>query len=316
MGATTRTKTASRMTERNTFERKIALSQTPPANRAEALIEALPYIQKFRGRTFVIKYGGSAMEDEHVIERLLRDIVFLEAVGINPVLVHGGGKAITDRMREAGLKAKFVNGLRVTDASAIKIVEEVLDTVINPRLVQRIEEFSGRAVGISGREVFIAKKLPPQTDAHNVAVDLGFTGEVVGLKIDKVREVLEAEKVPVISPISQDEAGTVYNVNADVAAGAIAGALQATKLIYLSDVPGIMRMPGEKESMIPSVNREMIETLIEDEVIEGGMVPKVKSALAAIEKGVGKVHLIDGRVPHSLLIEIFTNAGIGTEIVA
>jgi acetylglutamate kinase len=304
------------MTERHSFERKIAMSQTSPVHRAEALIEALPFIQKFRAATFVIKYGGSAMEDEHVIERLLRDIVFLEAVGINPLLVHGGGKAITDRMREAGQKAKFVNGLRVTDAAAIKIVEEVLDTVINPRLVSRIGEFSGNAVGISGRQVFIAKRLPPQTDAHNVAVDLGYTGEVVGLKIDKVRDALDAEKVPVISPISQDADGTTLNVNADVAAGAIAGALKATKLIYLSDVPGIMRMPGEKDSMIPSVNREMIETLIEDEVIEGGMVPKVKSALAAIEKGVGKVHLIDGRVPHSLLIEIFTNAGIGTEIVA
>ena len=303
------------MTERSSFDRKIA-SQAPPVHRAEALIEALPYIQKFRGRTFVIKYGGSAMEDEHVIERLLRDIVFLEAVGINPILVHGGGKAITDRMREAGLKAKFVNGLRVTDGSAIKIVEEVLDTVINPRLVARIGEFGGKAVGISGRRVFVAKRLPPQTDAHNVAVDLGFTGEVVGLNIGAVQEALEAEKVPVISPISQDAHGTPLNVNADVAAGAIAGALQATKLIYLSDVPGIMRVAAEKESMIPSVNREMIETLIEDEVIEGGMVPKVKSALGAIEKGVGKVHLIDGRVPHSLLIEIFTNAGIGTEIVA
>jgi acetylglutamate kinase len=304
------------MTERNSFERKIAMSQTSPVHRAEALIEALPFIQKFRGRTFVIKYGGSAMEDEHVIERLLRDIVFLEAVGINPILVHGGGKAITDRMREAGLKAKFVNGLRVTDDKAIKIVEEVLDTIINPRLVKQIAEFSGNAIGISGRDVFIAKRLPPQTDAHNVAVDLGFTGEVVGLKIDKVREALEAEKVPVISPISKDAEGTSLNVNADIAAGAIAGELKANKLIYLSDVPGIMRNPGEKDSMIPSVNREMIETLIEDEVIEGGMVPKVKSALGAIEKGVGKVHLIDGRVPHSLLIEIFTNAGIGTEIVA
>jgi len=292
------------------------MSQTSPVHRAEALIEALPFIQKFRGRTFVIKYGGSAMEDEHVIERLLRDIVFLEAVGINPILVHGGGKAITDRMREAGLKAKFVNGLRVTDDKAIKIVEEVLDTIINPRLVKQIAEFSGNAIGISGRDVFIAKRLPPQTDAHNVAVDLGFTGEVVGLKIDKVREALEAEKVPVISPISKDAEGTSLNVNADIAAGAIAGELKANKLIYLSDVPGIMRNPGEKDSMIPSVNREMIETLIEDEVIEGGMVPKVKSALGAIEKGVGKVHLIDGRVPHSLLIEIFTNAGIGTEIVA
>jgi len=292
------------------------MSQTSPVHRAEALIEALPYIQKFRAKTFVIKYGGSAMEDEHVIERLLRDIVFLEAVGINPILVHGGGKAITDRMREAGLKAKFVNGLRATDASAIKIVEDVLDNVINPRIVGRIGEFSGNAVGISGREVFIAKRLPPQSDAQNAAVDLGFAGEVVGLKIDKVQKALDAEKVPVISPISQDEDGIPLNVNADIAAGAIAGELKAMKLIYLSDVPGIMRTAGEKDSMIPSVNREMIETLIEDEVIEGGMVPKVKSALAAIEKGVGKVHLIDGRVPHSLLIEIFTNAGIGTEIVA
>jgi acetylglutamate kinase len=304
------------MTERNSLERKIAMSQTSPVHRAEALIEALPYIQKFRGNTFVIKYGGSAMEDEHVIERLLRDIVFLEAVGINPVLVHGGGKGITDRMREVGLRAKFVNGLRVTDGSAIKIVEEVLDTVINPRLVGRIAEFGGNSIGISGREIFIAKKLPPQTDSHNVATDLGFTGEVVGLKIEKVRAALEAEKVPVISPISQDEAGTALNVNADIAAGAIAGALKATKLIYLSDVPGIMRTPAEKDSLIPSVNREEIEKLIEEEIIEGGMVPKVNSALAAIEKGVGKVHLIDGRVPHSLLIEIFTNAGIGTEIVS
>jgi acetylglutamate kinase len=280
------------------------------------LIEALPYIQKFRGQTFVIKYGGSAMEDEHVIERLLRDIVFLEAVGINPILVHGGGKAITDRMREAGLRAKFVNGLRVTDENAIKIVEEVLDSVINPRLTGRIREFGGDAVGISGRDVFIAKRLPPQTDAHNVAVDLGFTGEVVGLKIGRVQKALDAEKVPVISPISQDAGGTPLNVNADIAAGAIAGELKATKLIYLSDVPGIMRTPGEKDSLIPSVNREMIEKLMEEEVIEGGMVPKARSALSAIEKGVGKAHLIDGRVAHSLLIEIFTNAGIGTEIVS
>src|SRR5271155_3053468 len=198
MPGTPRTKSESRMTERNSFERKIAMSQTSPVHRAEALIEALPYIQKFRAQTFVIKYGGSAMEDEHVIERLLRDIVFLEAVGINPILVHGGGKAITDRMREAGMKAKFVNGLRATDAKAIKIVEDVLDNVINPRLVARIGEFGGNAVGISGREIFIAKRLPPQTDAQNVSVDLGFTGEVVGLKIDKVREALDAEKVPVI----------------------------------------------------------------------------------------------------------------------
>ena len=289
---------------------------TSTASRVESLIEALPFIQKYRGQIFVIKYGGSAMEDEHVVERLLRDIVFIKAVGIHPVLVHGGGKAITDRMREAGLKARFVNGLRVTDEHAIRIVEDVLDNVINPRLVTKIAEFGGGATGLSGKQVFRAKKLSPQTDAHNVAIDLGFTGEVVSLTLDPVHAALAADRVPVISPFSQDENGISLNVNADVAAGAMAGAVKAAKLIYLSDVPGIMRNPGERDSLIPSVNREMIETLIEDEVIEGGMVPKVKSAVGAIEHGVGKVHMIDGRVPHSLLIEVFTNAGIGTEIVA
>ncbi|MEA3186380.1 MAG: acetylglutamate kinase [Chthoniobacter sp.] len=289
---------------------------TTPQHRAEALIEALPFIQKYRGELFVIKYGGSAMEDEHVVERLLRDIIFLEAVGINPVLVHGGGKAITDKMREAGLKAKFVNGLRITDEFAIRIVEDVLDQRVNPTIVKMLGGFGGRAVGFSGREVFRARKLPPQTDAHHVAVDLGFTGEVIGLTLDGVQKVIAEEKLPVISPISQNEEGVSLNVNADVAAGAIAGALKATKLVYLSDVPGIMRNPGEKDSLIPSVTREMIETLIEDEVIEGGMLPKVRSALNAIEQGVEKVHLIDGRVPHSLLVEIFTDAGIGTEITA
>src|SRR5207302_990588 len=152
------------------------MAQTIPTHRAEALIEALPFIQKYRGQLFVIKYGGSAMEDEHVVERLLRDIVFLEAVGINPVLVHGGGKAITSQMREAGLKAKFVNGLRVTDEKAIRIVEDVLDTQINPHITAKILEFGGRAVGISGKRVFVAKKLPIQTDAQNAPVDFGFTG--------------------------------------------------------------------------------------------------------------------------------------------
>lgn len=292
------------------------MSQPTLLHRAEALIEALPYIQKYRGQFFVIKYGGSAMEDEHVIERLLRDIVFLEAVGINPVLVHGGGKAITDKMREAGLKARFVNGLRVTDEQAIRIVEHVLDDQVNPRIVAKLNEFGARAVGFSGKNVFRAQKLPPQPDTNHVPVDLGFTGEVVSLLLNEVQAVIAEEKVPVISPISQDENGVALNVNADIAAGAMAGALQAAKLIYLSDVPGIMRDPADRESLIPSVNREMIETLIEDEVIAGGMVPKVKSALDAIGQGVSKVHLIDGRIAHSLLTEIFTNAGIGTEITA
>src|SRR5580700_7530295 len=182
-----RTKPSSRMTERTSFDRKIAMSQTSPVHRAEALIEALPYIQRFRARTFVIKYGGSAMEDEHVIERLLRDIVFLEAVGINPVLVHGGGKAITQRMREAGKAPRFVNGLRVTDQLTIKIVEEVLDTVIRPRIVSTMHEFGGHAEGFSGRDVFKAKRLPPQIDGKNL-IDIGFVGEVTSLELSGVSE--------------------------------------------------------------------------------------------------------------------------------
>ncbi len=286
-----------------------------PTVRAEALIEALPFIQRFRGQLFVIKYGGSAMEDENVVERFLRDVVFLEAVGINPVLIHGGGKAITHRMREAGLKPRFVNGLRVTDEQSIRIVEDVLDTVINPGIVKQVNDFGGKAVGIPGKTVLVAKKLPPQTEGKATLVDLGFVGEVTGLNLDPIHAALAEEAVPILSPLARDENGVTLNINADTAAGTIAGALKAAKMIYLSDVPGIMRDPMDKESLIPSVNRDKIEHLMEEEIIAGGMIPKVESALHAISQGVKKVHFIDGRTPHSLLLEIFTNAGIGTEIV-
>lgn len=290
------------------------MAQTPVA-RVESLIEALPFIQKFRGQCFVIKYGGSAMEDEQVVERFLRDVVFLSAVGIMPVLVHGGGKAITLKMREAGLKARFVNGLRVTDAQTIGIVEEVLDTVINPGIVRQLEEFGARATGIPGKRVMLAKKLPPQTEGKAVAVDLGFTGEVVDVNLEAVTQALADDTIPVLSPLAQDADGVTLNVNADTAAGTIAARLQASKMIYLSDVPGIMRDPTDKESLIPSVNQEKIEQLIEDEIIAGGMIPKVESALHALAGGVKKVHFIDGRTQHALLLEIFTGSGIGTEIV-
>jgi acetylglutamate kinase len=288
---------------------------SPATARAEALIEALPFIQKFRGQLFVIKYGGSAMDDENTVERLLRDVVFLEAVGINPVLIHGGGKAITDRMRAAGMRPKFINGLRVTDEKTIRIVEEVLDGSINPQIVNLVNHFGGRAIGIPGRRILKAEKLPPQTEGKT-QIDLGFVGDVVSVQLDQVQRAVAAEQVPVISPLAEDEQGAVYNVNADVAAGTIAGALKASKLIFVSDVLGIMRDPREADSLIPSVSRAMIDTLIEEEVIEGGMIPKVRSAVHAITEGVGKVHLIDGRIAHSLLLEIFTNAGIGTEITA
>jgi acetylglutamate kinase len=287
-----------------------------PLQRAEALIEALPYIQRFRGQLFVIKYGGSAMEDDSIVERFLRDVVFLEAVGINPVLIHGGGKAITHRMREAGLKPQFVNGLRVTDAASIEIVEDVLDNEINPAIVHRLNGFGGRAVGLHGKDVLIGKKLPLQTEGKATNIDLGFVGEVVDVTLTPIHEVVASETVPVISPLARDAEGRVLNINADIAAGTLAGRLKAAKFIYLSDVPGIMRDPTNKESLIPSVTREEIDQLREDEIITGGMIPKVESALHALAEGVKKVHFIDGRTPHSLLLEIFTNAGVGTEIVA
>ena len=287
----------------------------PSLDRAESLIEALPFIQKFRGQTFVIKYGGSAMEDEQVIERFLRDVVFLEAVGINPVLVHGGGKAITQRMRDAGLKPRFVNGLRVTDARSIEIVEEVLDTIINPGIVAQLQALGGHAVGIHGKQILIGQKLPPQTEGKSTAVDLGFVGEVIDLLLEPILAAIAREHVPVISPLARDPDGVVLNINADIAAGTIAGRLQATKMIYLSDVPGLMRDPSDRSSLIPSVTAEKIEQLIEEEIIVGGMIPKVESAVLALAQGVKKVHFIDGRMPHSLLLEIFTNTGIGTEIV-
>jgi acetylglutamate kinase len=290
------------------------MAKSAQIEKAEALLEALPFIQKFRGQTFVIKYGGSAMEDDHLIERLLRDVVFLEAVGINPVLIHGGGKAITQRMREAGLSPRFVNGLRVTDEVAIRIVEEVLDEVIRPRIVETIKEFGGRAEGFSGRDVFKAKKLPPQTDGKNM-IDIGYVGEVTALDLAGVTNAVEGEVVPVISPIGQAQDGTILNVNADIAAGAMAGALKASKMIFVSDVLGVMRDVKDPSSLIPTVNRKEATSLIKDEIIEGGMIPKVLSAVASIGQGVGKVHLIDGRIPHALLLEVFTANGIGTEIV-
>ena len=287
----------------------------PIQSRVESLIEALPYIQQFRGKLFVIKYGGSAMEDEAVIDRLLRDIVFLEAVGINPVVIHGGGKAISQRMRDAGQKPRFVNGLRVTDAEAIAIVESVLDGVINADIAARIVKFGGRAEGIHGKTVLVGKKLPLQSEGSE-NVDLGFVGEVVDVNSAPIEDAVHREVVPVISPLARDEDGVVYNINADIAAAGVAGRLKAAKMIYVSDVPGLMRDPKNRESLIPSITLAQIEKLTAEGVITGGMIPKVESAAAALRQGVEKVHFIDGRTPHALLVEVFSNQGIGTEITA
>jgi len=286
-----------------------------PAARSEALIEALPYIQKFRGQTFVIKYGGSAMEDEQQVERLLRDVVFLEAVGINPVIVHGGGKAISAKMRAAGITPHFVNGLRVTEAVSMKIVEDTLDGEINPAIVESIHEHGGRAQGLSGKSVFVSHRLPLQRQDDGTEADLGFVGEAVKVSTKEVLAAVKDEIVPVISPIGATAEGLVLNINADIAAAALAAGLNAQKLIFVSDVAGIMRNPAQPDTLIPTITIEQTKMLIETKVIEGGMIPKVESAVRALEKGVEKIHLIGGHIAHCLLLEIFTNAGIGTEIV-
>jgi acetylglutamate kinase len=289
--------------------------QVSNAERVRVLSEALPYIQSFRGQIFVVKFGGSAMEDERLVESLLRDVVLLEAVGINPVLVHGGGKAISSAMADAGLKAHFVQGLRVTDEASMEIVQRILDGTINPGIVDTVCRFGGTARGLSGRDVFRGKPMAPLVLDDGTTADLGRVGDVTGVDLSKVRPLIDSEQVPVISPVAMDDAGGSLNVNADLAAAAIAVSLKASKLLYLSDVLGICRDPRDPATLIPSVSRSSSRQLVDDGIIAGGMLPKLRSAIDALERGVGKIHMIDGRIPHSLLLEIFTDRGIGTEII-
>ncbi len=284
--------------------------------KAEALLEALPYFQQFRGRTVVVKYGGAAMENPELVESVMRDIVFLEAVGVNPVVVHGGGKAITAAMRQENLTARFVEGFRITDAASIKIIDRVLTEVISPSLAARIEALGGKAQVLSGKEVLVAQKAPPRVDAAGAKIDLGFVGDIVSTDIGRVQKLVDAEIVPVISPLGRGRDGQVYNVNADIAAAKIAQALKAHKIIYLSDVNGVRRDPKDETSLISTLKPAQIKKLKQDGVIASGMIPKVDSALEALAGGVGKVHFLDGKRAHSLLLELFTDAGIGTEIAA
>ncbi len=285
--------------------------------KASVLIEAMPYLQRFRGQTFLIKFGGSAMDDPSLVAMLLRDVVFMELAGINPVIVHGGGKAISKAMAEAGLTARFVGGLRVTDEQTISIVEHTLQNEINRDLVDAINQFGGRAVGLPGKSVFMGHKNAPVKGDDGHPVDLGFVGTVHGFNVGEVLAAVHREQVPVISPLAREEGtGHALNVNADIAAASLAGKLRAAKFVYISDVRGVMHDPGDPESLIPSLTASAAEKLINDRVITGGMIPKVKSALQALADGVEKVHMIDGRIPHSLLLEIFTDKGIGTEIAA
>ena len=275
-------------------------------DKAAVLLEALPYFQQFRGQTFLIKVGGSAMDDPERVKNLLRDVVFLEIAGINPVLVHGGGKAISAAMAESGLKPKFVNGLRVTTDEAMILVEKTLSQTINPGLVSNINDFGGRALGVAGNEVFVGERIP----------DLGRVGKVVDFDISKVLAALASEITPVVSPVASEvDTKLPLNVNADLAASALASKLKAAKLVYLSDVIGLCKDKDDPSTLISSVQSGSVEAMIEDGTIAGGMIPKVRSSVEALNAGVGKVHMVDGRIPHSMLLEIFTESGIGTEIV-
>ncbi|MCE0484671.1 MAG: acetylglutamate kinase [Methylacidiphilales bacterium] len=284
-------------------------------NKAEALLEALPYFQQFRGRTVVVKYGGAAMENPELVESVMRDIVFLEAVGINPVVVHGGGNAITAAMRQENLTARFIDGLRVTDEASIKIIDRVLNEVIGPSLAAKIAELGGKAQILSGKQVLLAEKAPPRVNAAGEKNDLGFIGDIVSVDTTPIQKLVDAEIVPIVSPLGQGRDGQAYNINADIAAAKIAQALKAHKIIYLSDVNGVRRNPRDENSLISTLTPAQIEQLKQDGVIASGMIPKVDSALEALAGGVDKVHFLDGKKAHSLLLELFTDAGIGTEIV-
>ena len=286
-----------------------------PIDKARVLIEALPYLQAFRGKSLLIKMGGSAMEDPDLVARVMRDIVFLEVAGINPIIVHGGGKAISAAMHTAGLEAEFVGGFRVTTDAAIDIVARVLSEEINPALVGMIRDFGGKAVGIPGTAVFLGE-ITQGTDVAGNRVDIGRVGAVVGCQLARIEAAQLAGMVPVISPLAMEPAtGRPLNINADLAAAALAKELRVAKLVYLSDVPGLLADPHDPLSLIQSVTRCEAESLIADGTISGGMIPKIRSAMHALNAGVRKVHFIDGRLPHSLLLEIFTDGGSGTEVV-
>ncbi len=287
-----------------------------PAEKAEVLLEALPYIHKFRGSTFVVKYGGSFMDDPNPEgrDRVARDIAFLAAVGIQVVVVHGGGKAITRAMDKAGIKAEFRSGMRMTDAATVKIVERTLNEDINTEIVEALRLRGANPLGMPGNAVNLCEKMLVR-DAEGQDVDVGFVGDIKFVKTKLIKKALADGHLPVISPIALDADDQPYNTNADVAAAAVAGALRARRLIFMSDVPGLLADAQDPNSLIATLRISEVDELKRKGVVAGGMIPKVDSAVKALREGVRRVHFIDGRVPHSLLLEIFTDKGVGTEIV-
>lgn len=276
--------------------------------KADVLIEALPYIKRFHKKIIVIKYGGSILGDDKIRKGVLEDIVFLNFMGLRPVLVHGGGPNISDRMRTSGKKTQFVDGMRVTDADTLLMVEEELQK-LNGLIVKEITELGGSAVGLNGKENRLI-----QTEKKKAKIDLGLVGHIVGINTEPVFEAINADKVPVILPMGKGADKKTYNVNADEAAASISAALKAEKMVLLTNVKGIMRNAEDPNSFISALTVNDAEALTQDKVIQQGMIPKVSACVEALKNGVKKTHIIDARISHGLLLEIFTDKGVGTEI--
>lgn len=278
--------------------------------KAEVLVEALPYIQRFNRKIMVVKYGGSAMIDEKLKKEVIEDVVLLKLIGFKPIIVHGGGKEISRWVDKVGMDTKFVNGLRVTDEETMELAEMVLAKV-NKELVAKVQTMGIKAAGISGKDgglLTVKKK-------YSEGEDIGFVGDITNVDIKILEDLLEKDFLPIVFPIGMDDNGVSYNINADEAASAIATALKAEKLAYLSDVEGVRMDPDDHESVISELYPSEAEELIRKGIISGGMLPKIENCIDAINKGVSRVHIMDGRVPHGLLLEIFTNKGIGTAII-
>ena len=278
--------------------------------KAEVLIEALPYIQKFNGKVIVVKYGGSAMSNEELQKNVIKDVTLLKLVGFKPIIVHGGGKEISRWVEKTGKEAQFINGLRVTDDETMEIAEMVLGRV-NKRLVTMVEELGVKAVGLSGKDGKMLRVEKKYSDGQ----DIGYVGNITEVNPDIIFDLLEKGYLPIISPIGLGEDFATYNINADDAACAIAKAIQADKLVFLTDIEGLYKDINDKSSFISKITAEDANALIEEGFIGGGMLPKLGNCTSAVESGVNRVHILDGRIPHCLLLEIFTNEGVGTAIV-
>ena len=282
--------------------------------KANILIEALPYIQRLAGKTVVIKYGGNAMVDEDLTNKILQDVTLLKYVGVNPILVHGGGPDINAALQKMDVKSEFHNGLRITDEATMEVVQMVLAGKLNKNIVSRLGKLGGKAIGLCGKDarLLTVVKKPMTKDG----VDLGFVGNIVGVNVKLLELLSMDEYIPVIAPVGVDRDGKSYNINADTAASEIASALKAEKLMFLTDVDGIRLNAKDSSTLISSISVSEINELISSGVITGGMIPKVQGCVHAIEQGVKRVHILDGTIPHPILLEIFTDKGIGTMVHA